>query len=317
MGEINNFTNSTLYVSNKSEEKVNARLVAPLIAAVGLVLIIVVIVAIQTVRRYRNRRRIYHVSDKVLKKGVIAKKQVIESVTAIQNDITEDEQVQTLHYEYSTEHLIPEGEVHYTSQPSINQNDAVISSASEPTKVECCKKESAQCREASAEQTFPKHEVSEEHFIPRANPLFLHLKKSNKIAPMVEDNSLASSITSGNTTEITNEELILIGTAIKSCPNFGRSPDCSIEYEQDEPCETLSYPALTQSKEMSYAKTSTSFQLQDISSASEISSAADNFYQLSADNLEDIPCTEAIAVSRKDLWLSQDVVSEDVIIIDN
>ena len=322
MGDTDNFTNASLSVSNKTGNKVDAKLVGPLVAAVGVVLIILGIVVVQAIRGFRNKRRkVYHVSDKVLKQGIIAKKQVIQSETAIQNDIAEDELVQGLHYEHSTENLITEDDVDYTtftSQPTATQNDAVteLPGASKPTAASG--EESSLCKEPLDDEMIAKQEMSEEHFIPRANPLLRHLKKSNKIASLVENSSLTSSITSGSTTEITDEELILIGTAIKSCPHFGReNPDCLTEHDQDEPCETVSYPALTQTDETTQAKTSTSFHLQEISSASEISSAADNFYQFSAENMEDIPCTEAIAVNRKDLWVLEDVVSEDVIIIDN
>lgn len=313
MSEANNVTNSTLTVSSKSGNKIDSKLLGPIIAAIGLALIIVAIVVVQAVRGFRNkRRRVYHVSDKVLKNGITRKDQVIETETAIQNDITEDEPVHMLHYEHSTEQLIT---TDHTTQPSTTHNN-ITTEASKPVAVSGGE-ESSQWKELSCDKVVPK-EASEEHFIPRANPLLLHLKKKNKIAPLVEKTSLTSSITSGSTTEITDEELIIIGTAIKSCPHFGReSPDASTGYDQDEPCETLSYPALTQNDEMTKTKTSTSFQLQEISSASETSSADGNFYQFSADNMDNIPCTEAIAVSRKDLWLSQDVVSEDVIIIDN
>ena len=323
MGETNNFTNASLSVSNKTGNKVDAKLVGPLVAAVGVVLIILGIVVVQAIRGFRNKRRkVYHVSDKVLKQGIIAKKQVIQSETAIQNDFAEDELVHGLHYQHSTENLISEDDVDYTtftSQPTATQNDAgtELPGASKPTAASG-EEESSLCKEPSDDEMIGKQEISEEHFIPRANPLLQHLKKSNKIASLMEDSGLTSSITSGSTTEITDEELILIGTAIKSCPHFGReSPDCSTEYDRDEPYETISYPALTQTDDTTQAKTSTSFHLQEISSASEMSSAADNFYQFSAENMEDIPCTEAIAVNRKDLWVLEDVVSEDVIIIDN
>ena len=321
MGETNNITNASLSVSNKTANKVDAKLVGPLVAAIGVVLIILGIVVVQAIRVFRNKRRkVYHISDKVLKQGIIAKKQVIETETAIQNDFAEDELVHGLHYEHSTENLISEDDVDhimFTSQPSATQNDTAteLPGASKPTTASG-EEDSFQYMEG---HMITKHELSEEHFIPRANPLLRHLKKSNKIASLVENSSLTSSITSGSTTEITDEELILIGTAIKSCPHFGReAQDCSTEYDRDEPSETVSYPTLIQSDETTQAKTSTSFQLQEISSASEMSSAADNFYQFSAENMEDIiPSTEAIAVNRKDLWVLEDVVSEDVIIIDN
>lgn len=317
-----NFTNSSLSASYESERTVDAKVVGPLVAAIGLALIIVTIFTIQAVRGFRSRRRrVYHVSDKLLKKGIIGKKQVIESQTAIQNDFVEDEPVQTSHSEHSTEHLISVGEVHYTtftSRPSISQNDGVpkLPGVIIPAAASG-ENESLQCRGSSDDQPVTRQDTSEEHFIRRANPLLLHLKKSNKIASLVEDTSMTSSITSGSTTEITDEELILIGTAIKSCPNFGRESPTGYDCDQDEPCETLSYPALTQNDETTQAKKSTSFQLQEVSSASEISSAADNFYQFSAENMDDIPCTEAVAVNRKDLWVLQDVISDDVIIIDN
>ena len=323
MGDTNNVTNSTLQASNKSANKVDGRLVGPLVAAIGLVLIIVAVVVVQAVRAFRSRRRkVYHVTDKVLKNGIVGKKHPIESDTAIENNITEDELVQTLHYEHSTEHLIT-SEIDYTtftSQPTNTENDIVteLPHASEPAAAPG-DGETSQWREASHDQMAPEQQISEEHFIPRANPFVLQLKKQNKITPLVENTSQTSSITSGSTPEITDEELIIIGTAIKSCPNFGReNTDESIEHDRDEPSETISYPTLTQNNDdTTRAKTSISFQLQEISSASETSSAADNFYQLSADTLGDIPCTEAIAVNRKDLWSSQDVVSEDVIIINN
>lgn len=313
-------SNATLSLSSKSESKVDARIVGPVVAAIGLVLILAAVITVQAVKAFRNRRRIYHISDK--KKGIIAKQQVVQSETAIQNDFGEDEQVQILHYEHSTDHLISPDEIDYTtftSRPSTTQNDTTteLPGASQPA-VASGERESSQCNGASCDdQAITTQEISEEHFIPRANPLLMHFKKSNKIASL-EDSSLTSSITSGSTTEITDEELILIGTAIKSCPNFGReSPNYSPEYDRDEPCTTLSYPALIHNDETTQAKMSTSFQLQEVSPASEMSSAADNFYQLSAENLGDIPCTEAIAVNRKDLWVLQDVVSEDVIIVDN
>lgn len=310
-------TNSTLS-SSKNGSKADAKVVGLLVAVVGLVLILIAgIATIQYFRKFRSKRRkVYHVSDKVLKKGIIAKKLTM-SHTAIQNDFAEDEPVQALRYQQSTEHLIAVSEVDYTTfttRPSITQNDDAteLPTATQPTD----EKESSQCMASSNSQAVDKQETSEESFIPRANPLLLQLKKSNKIA---ENSSLTSSITSGSTNEITDEELILIGTAIKSCPNFGR--ESSIEYngDQDEPCETLSYPALMQNETTSTTQTkaSSSFRLQEVSSASEISSAADTFYQFSAENMEDVPCTEADAVNRKDLWALQDIVSDDVIVIDN
>ena len=320
MGDTPNSTNATLSSSHKNASEASARVAGPLAAGIGLLLIISALLTILAVWGFRNRRkRVYHVSDKILKKGIAAKKQVTESQTAVQNDFAEDEPVQGLNYEQSTDHLVSTAEIDYTafvssrtSIPQTNTNELPGASKS----VVSSKTEDSQYQGPSNNQAVNKQETSEEHFIPRANPLLLHLKKSNKIASLVEDSSVNSSITSGST-EITDEELILIGTAIKSCPNFGRESPTGYEHDQDEPCETLSYPALTQTDETTQAKTSTSFQLQEVSSASEISLAADNFYQLSAENLDDIPCTEAVAVNHKDLWASQDVVSNDVIIIDN
>ena len=318
MSENNTFTNSSLSATNKAGNKLDAKYVGPLVGAVGVILLIIGIVIVQAIRGFRNKRRkVYNVTDNVLKKGIIGKKQVIESEfeTAIQNDFAEDELVQASHYEHSSENLLTEDEGDYatfTSRPSITQ-DAVneLPGASKP--LAAIGEATSYCKEASEDEMVAKKDISEEHFIPRANPLLRHFKKSNKIASLVENSSLTSSLTSGSTTEITDEELILIGTAIKSCPHFGReSSDYSTDLDRDEPSETVSYPALTQS-----AKTSSSFQLQEVSSASEISSAADNFYQFSAENMDDVPCTEAAAVNRKDLWVLEDVVSADVIIIDN
>jgi len=320
MSEDNNVTNSTLTVTSKSGSKVDSKLLGPVIAAIGLALIIVTIVVVQAVRGFRNRRRrVYNVSDKVLKNGITGENQVIETETAIQNDINEDEPVHMLHYEHSTEQLITTDELDHTTLTSQPRNTIVteLPDASEPLTV-TGGGESSKWNGPLYDEVVSKREVSEEHFIPRANPLLLHLKKKNKIAPLAENTSLTSSITSGSTTEITDEELIIIGTAIKSCPHFGReSSDTSTRHDQDEPCETISYPILTQNDETTKAKTSASFQLQEISSASEISSAEGNFYQFSADNMDDMTCSEVIALNRKDLWSSQDVVSEDVIIIDN
>ena len=318
--DTDEITNSTLFASSKNETKPDTKIVGLLVAVVGLALLIAGVVTVYFVRNFRSkRRRVYHVSDKALKKGIIAKKLTI-SHTAIQNDFAEDEPVQTLRYEQSTEHLISVNEVDYTTfttRPSIIQSDdaSELPGATQPMAASG-EKESSQCKASSTSQAVDKQETSEESFIPRANPLLLQLKKSNKIASLVENSSLTSSITSGSTNEITDEELILIGTAIKSCPNFGRESSTEYDRDQDEPCETISYPALMQN-ETTQAKTSSSFQLQGVSSASEISSAADTFYQFSAENMEDISCTEAAAVNRKDLWALQDVVSDDVIVIDN
>ena len=316
-------TNSTIYASYKGESKVDAKFVAPLVAAVGLILIILGIITVQAVRGFRNkRRRVYHVSDKVLKKGIIAKK-VMVSQTTIQNDFAENEPVQTLRYQRSTEHLISD-DIDYTTfttHPSIVQHDdaSELPGATQPLDT-TDERDSSQFRASANNQAVDNQETSEESFIPRANPLLLHLKKSNKMASLMENSSLTSSMTSGSTTEITDEELILIGTAIKSCPNFGRESSTEYDRDQDEPCETLSYPALTQSTEITQAKTSSSFQLQAVSSASEISSAADNFYQFSAESMQDYPSNESAAVHRKDLWAlqdRQDVISDDVIVIEN
>ena len=321
MGENNTFTNSSLAATNKAGNKLDAKYVGPLVGAIGVILLIIGVVIVQAIRGFRSKRRkVYNVTDKVLKKGIIGKKQAIESETAIQNDFAEDELVQALNYEHSAENLFSEDEgdpTTFTSQPSITHNAVnELPGASKP--LAAIGEVTSQCKEASEDEMIAKKDISEEHFIPRANPLLRHFKKSNKIASLAENSSLMSSITSGSTTEITDEELILIGTAIKSCPHFGReSSDYSTEFDRDEPSETVSYPALTQSDETTKAKTSSSFQLQEVSSASEISSAADNFYQFSAENMDDIPCTEAVAVNRKDLWVLEDVVSEDVIIIDN
>ena len=296
MEHANNTTNSTISGGTSGDSSVDAKIVAPLVAAVGLVLVLVGVIAVQVGRAYRNRRsKVYDVSSKANGKRTATQQRPISINTELSiEDMLEDESGQPINTSQSTEQLI---------QPDNNRCASCIQGGVAVAEVHASESPGGISVLSLQEWDEPNDLVEQlsrsvHQNIPRANPL--RLKRKNKIFPMVEESSFASSIT--------DEELIIIGTAIKSCPNLGReSPVPPADYEQDEPCETVSHPALLQTDEQPIM--SSSFQLLDASS----SSAVDNFYSQSSG--EDVPCSKA--VQRKDLWSQEDIVSGDVIVIDN
>jgi len=294
MEHASNTTNSTISGATSGDNNVDVKIVAPLVAAVGLVLVLVGVIAVQVGRAYRNRRsKIYDVSSKANGRKKTAQQRPISINTELSiEDMLAGQPTNTSR---STEQLIQQDDnqcASFTTQGDITV--AEVHATESPGSVSALSLQEWDEPNQSVEQLSSR---SEHHNIPRANPLRL---KRNKIFPMVEESSFASSIT--------DEELIIIGTAIKSCPNLGReSPVPPADFEQDEPCETISHPALLQTEDQ--PTISSSFQLYDASS----SSAVDNFFSQSSG--EDVPCSKV--VQRKDLWLQEDVISGDVIIIDN
>jgi len=292
--EHTNPTNSTLSGGTSGDSSVDAKVVAPLVAAVGLVLVLVGVIAVQVGRAYRNRRsKVYDVSSQPNNRRTTRKRPVSINTQLSIEDILEDEPTPPLTAVRSTEQLIQPDNTRCVSITPDDIAVAEVHATESSGVVSAFSLQELDGPDESVEQS----NKSEHHKIPRAKPL--RVKKKNKVCPMVEESSFASSIT--------DEELIIIGTAIKSCPNFGReSPVSPAEYE-DEPCQTVSHPALIQTDEQPMM--SSSFQCLDASS----SSAVDNFYSQSSG--EDVPCSKV--VQRKDLWSQEDIISGDVIVIDN
>jgi len=296
MEHASNATNSTISGGASGDNSVDAKIVAPLVAAVGLVLVLVGVIAVQVGRAYRNRRsKVYDVSSKANSRRKTKQQLPISINTELSiEDILEDDSGQPSNISQSTEQLIQQDDnrcASFTIQSDIAV--AEVHATESPGGVSVLSLQEWDESHESVEQSSSR---SERHNIPRANPL--RLKRKNKIFPMAEESSFASSIT--------DEELIIIGTAIKSCPNLGRESPV-LPAEQDEPCETVSYPTLLQTDEQQIM--SSSFQLFDASS----SSAVDNFCSQSSG--EDVPCSKV--VQRKDLWTQEDIVSGDVFVIDN
>jgi len=295
MEQASNTTNSTISGATSGDNNVDPKIVAPLVAAVGLVLVLVGVIAVQVGRAYRNRRsKVYDVSSKANGRKKTAQQRPISINTELSiEDMLAGQPTNTSR---STEQLIQQDDnrcASFTTQGDVAV--AEVHATDSPGGVSALSLQEWVEPNESLEQSSSR---SEHHNIPRASPLRL---KRNKIFPMVEESSFASSIT--------DEELIIIGTAIKSCPNLGReSPVPPADFEQDEPCETISHPALLQTDDQP-TMMSSSFQLYDASS----SSAVDNFCSQSSG--EDVPISKVVQC--KDLWSQEDVISGDVIIIDN